>query len=170
MVSITAGTLVKLWQSGHQQVRAFVFLLAASTVIVNLFLFVMPYTGRWMAAITLLWLSRDVAKVMHHLKGRKLRDMLLEMRFWNFYALPIFINNIDRIVNDRTLINDAIRTFDNPSSLLGPREDVLAELKAKGVCFVAVHSPAVHSHIQQWGLERLAQVDSYTIYRIPRTR
>ena len=44
---------------------------------------------------------------------------------------------------------------------------MLARLNADKVGYVAVASPAIQSHIEPWGFQPFAKVDSYTIYRMP---
>ena len=68
--------------------------------------------------------------------------------------MAVFLNRDDVIVSDRELIDDSVRHFENRSMLLGPRERVLAALKAKGVGFVAAWSPEVRANIKPWGLQR----------------
>ena len=169
MITIASGPLARLWLAGDREVRAFVFLLSCAAVVVNV--------QRFGDAIAINKQSdhygytaeaREVASFMHHLKSKNAPRMVLEIKAWNFLAMPVFLNRVDAIVMDRELKNDSVSHFENPSLLLGPREPVLAQLRDKGVGFIAVWSPAVQSHIEPWGLRRLAKVDSYTIYRIPR--
>jgi len=172
MISILCGSLATLWQTDRRHVRAFISLLTTAVVVVN----IMLYREALSSAIhtdnhAIMAEARDVAKVMHRLKAREAPRMMLEIKYWNFLAMPVFLGRIDAIETDRQLMfDDPIRTFDNPSLLLGPREPVVKWLKTMGVGFIAVWSPAVQAHIEPWGFERLAKVDSYTIYRLPKDR
>jgi 4-amino-4-deoxy-L-arabinose transferase-like glycosyltransferase len=171
MVSIASGCLVTLWRGGDREVRAFVLFLSIGTVVLNLSLFHetidrvkqidhYDYTRE----------ARKVAAYMRHLKSKNASRLVLEVKKWNFLALSVFVNRADAVVTDRELINDSVRHFDNPSVLLGSRDPVLAQLRAKGVGFIAAWSPAVQNNIESWGLHRLAKVDTYTLYQIPRAQ
>ncbi len=107
---------------------------------------------------------------MHNLRSKNAPRLVLEVKKWNFLALSVFVNRTDAVVTDRELINDSVRHFDSPSMLLGSRDPVLARLRAEGVGFIAAWSPAVQNNIESWGLNRLAKVDTYTLYQIPRAR
>lgn len=112
--------------------------------------------------------ARRIAAYMHDLKSQNAPRMVLEVKLWNYLALQVYLNRVDAVVLDRKVLDDPIRTFDNPSILLGDRETVLGQLMDQNVRFIAAWSPAVQDHIETWGLQRLAQVDSYRIYQIPR--
>jgi len=110
--------------------------------------------------------AREIATAMApHVKSREAPRMLLQFKYWNFDALAVFLNRYDAIVRDREISRDPSR--DNPSLLLGSRELVLAQLRPRGVRFIAVWTPEIQAHIEPWGLERITKVGSYTIYRVP---
>jgi hypothetical protein len=112
--------------------------------------------------------ARDVASVMRwRLQADNSGKIMIEIKSWNFLILPVFLNRVDAVAMDRVLTSDPGRPFDNPSVFQGEKEPVLAQLRAQKVEYVAVYSPDVRSHIEPWGLERLATVHTYTIYRLP---
>jgi hypothetical protein len=171
MISIVSGSLLTLWRAGTREVRAFIVLLSIAAIVLNLKLChdaidrtkQFDHYGYSREA-------REVAAFMHRLRSKHAPRLVLEVKKWNFLALSVFLNRVDAIVVDRELINDSIRHFDNPSLLLGAREPVLEQLRARGVGFIAAWSPTVQSNVESWGLERLAKVGTYTLYQLPRAR
>ena len=98
--------------------------------------------------------AHDVSRVLHGLKSRNEPRMVLEIKSWNFLALPVLLGRIDSVAADREInYGDPIRPFDKPSMLLGRRKAVLAELKSKGIGYIAAWSPAVQDHIASMGPE-----------------
>jgi hypothetical protein len=169
MVAIASACLVRLWSSGSRELRAFLLMLSLAAIGVNIKL------SRQAVEMTThldhysyMAEARDVARVMkRHLRAKDSAKMMIEVKCWNFLAMPVYLNRVDAIVNDREVSESPVNPFDAPSVLMGPKEDVLAKLKAQGVRFIAVYSSAIQSHIQPWALQPVARVDSYTIYRIP---
>jgi hypothetical protein len=169
MVSIASACLVRLWSAGDRDMRAFVLLLSIAAVVVNVWLCksAVDFTKQ-LDHYSYTAEARDVARVMkRHLKAKNSARMMIEIKCWNFLAMPVFLNRVDAIVNDRVVGENPVNPFDHPSVLLGEREDVLARLNAEEVGYVAVASPAIQSHIEPWGFQPFAKVDSYTIYRTP---
>jgi hypothetical protein len=169
MISIVSAAIFRLGVAGNRQIRAFLVLLSLAAVIFNLRL--------WRDAIEInkklnhyayTAEAQKIARRMPGLRSKHAPRMVLEIKAWNFLELPVFLNRDDAILADRDLRADSVHHFDNRSILLGEREPVLAELRVKGVGFVALWSPEVRAHVKLWGLERVAQAASYTIYRIPR--
>jgi 4-amino-4-deoxy-L-arabinose transferase-like glycosyltransferase len=169
MISIASGTLVTLWRAGPKETRAFILFLTIAAVFLNVRLF-RETMARMKEYEHFAYANeaRDVAASLHNLRSKHAPRLVLEVKKWNFLAMSVFVNRADAVVMDRELINDSVRHFDNPSMLLGARDPVVGELRAKGVGFIAAWSPAVQSNIESWGLERLASVDSYRVYRIPK--
>ncbi len=169
MILIASESVSRLWGSGDRGVRAFGFLLSVGLILVNFCMFHRAVDDMKKASHTEFSIeARRIAAYMHDLKSQNAPRMVLEVKLWNYLALQVYLNRVDAVVLDRKVLDDPIRTFDNPSILLGDRETVLGQLMDQNVRFIAAWSPAVQDHIETWGLQRLAQVDSYRIYQIPR--
>jgi hypothetical protein len=171
MISIASAALLGLWRTGGREARTFILLLSIAAIGVNVKL-LQSAIDRTKQSDHYAYSTeaRKVAAFMHRLRSKHAPRLMLEVKKWNFLALSVFVNRVDAIVMDRELINDSIRHFDNPSLLLGAREPVLAELRAKGVGFIAAWSPTVQNNIESWGLQRLAKVGTYAVYRLPHDR
>jgi hypothetical protein len=169
MVLFAAGLLNRLWHTRDRTVRSSSVLLTIGVVVLNVSLLngaIRELKKSWHFYYAIE--ARHVAKRMHHLKSEKAARMVVEVKGWNYLALNVFLNRFDAVVMDRELLADPIKQFDNPSILLGSRENVLRELKTRGVGFIAAYSPKIKGHVEEWGLNRIARVDTYSIYRVPR--
>jgi 4-amino-4-deoxy-L-arabinose transferase-like glycosyltransferase len=169
MISIAAGALAKFWHQGDRELRPFILMLSLAAVAVNVRLaHESILSTKKVDHYAYVAEARDIARVMRrHMRESDSPRMLLEIKAWNFYALPVFLNRVDAIVNDRDLINDPVHTFDGPSILSGDREPVLTRLRAERAGFIAVWSPGAQNRVESWGLKRLGSVDTYTVYRVP---
>jgi hypothetical protein len=111
--------------------------------------------------------ARDLGKAMRHLRSSQAPRLLLEVKEWNFLAVPIYMGRVDGVVIDRDINTNPVHHFDNRSLLLEPREKVLARMKSQGAGYIAAWTPEVRSHLDSCGLDRLTTVDTYTVYRVP---
>jgi hypothetical protein len=169
MIAITAGTLARLWLQGNRDLRTFLLMLSLAALAVNVRLAHKSIMlTKMVDHYSYVAEARDLARVM---KGPMAESnaprVLLEIKDWNFYVLPVFLNRVDAIVKDRELINDPVHMFAGPSILSGDREAVLTRLRAERAGFIAVWSPTARNHVESWGLKRLATVDTYTMYEVP---
>lgn len=169
LILLVSSAFARLCQTGDRQVRTFALLLTVAAVVVNLALFQRAVSSiKQTPNHVIMAEAHDLSRVLHGLKAKNEPRMVLEIKAWNFLALPVLLGRIDAVATDREIdYADPIRPFDNPSMLMGPREAVLSELRGKNVGFIAAWSPAIQDHLAPWGLTCIGQIDSYKIYRIP---
>lgn len=170
MITIASACLSRVCSAGNREACGFVLILSIVAIFVNIRLYdvAVEFTNRQEHyAYTVE--ARDVARVMRRqLSANKSARMMMEVKFWNFLVMPVFLNRFDSLETDREIDSNPARPFDRPSMLLGEKENVLAKLRAKKVQFVAVYSPAIRSHIEEFGFKPFATIDSFTLYRVPR--
>jgi hypothetical protein len=168
MVLIVTGSIYG-FQQRRSSPRISIALLAIALICINIKLYhdaIRMVTGR--NYFPYIAEARRVARALRPLRSASAPKLLLEVKEWNFLALPVFLGRADAVLIDREYSVDPLHHFDGRTFLLGSREPTLARIRAMGAEYIAVWTPEVKQHISSWGLRRIKEVDTYAIYRMPR--